>query len=96
MNSAIPNRNDPLQGIALDDRYAYILVEYNQKTMSVSKLRGLIELTGSQILEIQEFQPGQVRMKTVLFKLDTQDVREIILSLSNHPLQNVTGYNSKQ
>jgi hypothetical protein len=96
MNSANPDRQDLLQGIILDDRYAHILVEYDQEIILVSKLKELIETAGGQILETKEFHPEPVKNKAVLFKLNIQDVQKIMLCLSKYPLKNVTCYDSKQ
>ncbi len=81
--------------IQLDDRHAHVLIEYDPKITSLEELTKTIEITGTKVLQSTELQTGSTKNKSTLFKLDNQDVKEIILSLSKYPLIGVTGYNSK-
>jgi hypothetical protein len=81
--------------IQLDDRHAHILIEYDSKITSLEELTKTIELTGTKVLQTTELQTELTKSKSILFKLDKQDVKEIILNLSKYPLIGVTGYNSK-
>lgn len=96
MNSVNPEElKDLLRGITLDDEYAHILIEYDQGEISLDQLVESIEITGTQVLKTTELQVGPRGRKSILIKLDVQDVREAILNLSKYPLINVMGYNSK-
>lgn len=96
MSSTLPETPDGyLRDIHLDEGYAHIVIEYDQERVSFSELLETIEMTGTQVLETKELRPGPDQNRSILFKLDIQDVRDVMLSLSKHPLMNVTGYNSK-
>lgn len=96
MSSTLPETPDGyLRNIPLDEGYAYIVIEYDRERVSFSELFETIKMTGTQILETKELRAGTDRNRSILFKLDIQDVRDVMLSLSKHPLMNVTGYNSK-
>jgi hypothetical protein len=96
MNSTLPEiPDDHLRNIHLEEGYAYIVIEYDQQTVSFPELFETIELTGTRVLETKELRAGTDQNRSILFKLDIQDVRDVMLSLSKHPLMNVTGYNSK-
>lgn len=86
---------DLLRDITLNDMYAHIFIEYDQGKISLNQLIELIEINGTQVLEITELQVGPRGRKSILLKLDAQDVREVILNLSKYPLINLMGYNSK-
>jgi hypothetical protein len=81
--------------IQLDDQHAHILIKYDSKITSLEELIKTIELTGTKVLQITELQTKSPKNKSTLFKLESQDVKEIILNLSKYPLIGVTGYNSK-
>ncbi len=83
-----------LRDIPLEEGYAHIVIEYDQERVSFSELFETIELTGTHVLETKELRAGPDQNRSILFKLDVQDVRDVMLSLSRHPLMNVTGYNS--
>jgi len=84
-----------LRDIPLDEDHAHIVIEYDHERVSFSELFETIEMTGTHVLETKELRAGRDRNRLILFKLDVQDVRDVMLSLSKHPLRNVTGYNSK-
>jgi hypothetical protein len=84
-----------IRDIPLEEGYAHIVIEYDQERVSFSELLETIKSTGTQVLETKELRAGPDQNRSVLFKLDIQDVRDVMLSLSKHPLMNVTGYNSK-
>ncbi len=88
--------NGLFRDIPLDDGYAHVLIEYDQESISLPQLRETIELTGVRVIETQDLLGGPERGRLVLFKLNIEDVREVMLSLSKYPLINVTGYNSKK
>ena len=96
MNSLNPEKQKGLfRDIPLDDGYAHVLIEYDRERVSLLNLLEVIEMTGARVIETRDLPPRQERNRVILFKLDVQDVREVILSLSKFPLINVTGYNSK-
>jgi hypothetical protein len=87
--------SDPIGNIPLDDEHAHILVEYYENAISLRLLIETIEISGAEILEtipLRE-EPGGPRL--VLFKLDVEDARNVVISLSKHPLANLKGYNAK-
>lgn len=87
--------NDPIRNIPLDDEYAYIFVEHDQSAIPVHRLIEKIEMTGAKIIDSIPIREGRGGNRFVLFKLNIQDVREIVLDLSSLPLIRVQGYNSK-
>ena len=96
MSSILPETPEGhFRNIPLDEGYAHIVIEYDQDRVSFSELLETIRMTGTQVLETQELRAGPDQNRSILFKLDIQDVRDVMLSLSKHPLMNVTGYNSK-
>ena len=96
MKSANPETlESDLEEILLDDEHAHILIEYDQEVISLPLLIETIKMNGAQILETIPLREEMKRRKSILFKLNVQDVREIILHLSIHPLFKVKGYNSK-
>jgi hypothetical protein len=82
--------------IPLDDGYAHLLIEYDPESVSLPRLQETIELAGVRVIEAQDLSGGREKGRLVLFKLNVEDVREVILSLSKYPLISVTGYNSKK
>ncbi len=96
MSSLNPEEQKVLfRDIPLDDGYAHVLIEYDRESVSFPNLLETIELTGARVIETRDLRPGRERNRVILLKLDIEDVREVILSLSKYPLMNVTGYNSK-
>jgi hypothetical protein len=95
MKSANPEEfNGILQDIPLDDEHAHILVEYSHDVISLQTLIKTIEMNGTRILNSFPLRESK-RNKSILFKLDIQDVREVILDLSNLSLIKLKGCNSK-
>ncbi len=96
MNSANREESDDLlKDVTLDDGYAHVLVQYDPGEISILQLKETIEGSGTRILESAELQINGGRYKSILFKLDVQDVREAILNLSKYHLVKVAGYSSK-
>ena len=89
-------RKPLFRDIPLEEGYACVLIEYDRETISLTKLRETIELTGTRVIETRDLPEAREENRLVLFKLNAEDVREVVLSLSKHPLINVTGYNSKK
>ncbi len=89
-------RKPLFRDIPLEEGHACVLIEYDRKSISLTKLRETIELTGTLVIEARDLSGGREKNSLVLFKLNAEDVREVVLSLSKHPLINVTGYNSKK
>jgi hypothetical protein len=86
----------PFRDIPLDGGYAHLLIEYDRESVSLPTLQETIELAGVRVIETQDFSGGREKGRLVLFTINVEDVREVILSLSKYPLINVTGYNSKK
>jgi len=84
-----------LKRVSLDDRHAYIYIEYDQNVVSLDCLIKTIETAGEKVLEITDFRKEPEGNKIIVIKLGTQDVRNAILNLSSHPLIRVEGCNSK-
>ncbi len=82
--------------VSLDDGYAHVLIEYDRESVPLTELREAIESTGTRVIETRDLPGGLEKSRVVLFRLDVEDVREVILSLSKYPLIHVTGYNSKK
>ncbi len=89
-------RKPLFRDIPLEEGYACVLIEYDRESISLIKLRETIELTGTLVIETRDLPGGREENSLVLFKLNAEDVREVILSLSKYPLIHVTGYNSKK
>lgn len=96
MNSANPETlKDPIQDIPLDDEHAHIFVEYDENVTSLRLLIETIEISGAEILETIPLRKEPGGPRSVLFKLDAEDVRDAVISLSKHSLANLRGYNAK-
>jgi hypothetical protein len=93
MKSATPKKNDLLKDVPLDDKYSHIFVEYNSQVASLNSLKETIEMTGAQILDTTILREEPAGNKSILIKLDIQDVREVILSLLKYNLIRIEGYN---
>jgi len=95
MNSADPEPvNDLAQDIHLDEEHGHILIEYDQGMISFNRLKEAIEMAGAKILDSISRKESKGN-QSVLFRLNIQDVREIVFNLSTLPLIKVGGYNSK-
>ena len=96
MKSSAPEEiNDPLKDINVDDEYSYVFVEYDHSEVSFNSIIETIHLIGAHILDSIILREEPRGTKSILFKLDVQDVREVILNLSKHKLLTIKGYNSK-
>ena len=84
-----------LENVSLDDEYAYIFIEYDQRVISLHCLTEKIEIAGAKILEIITLKEEPEGNKSILFRLDIQETREVILNLLNHGFIKIKGYNPK-
>ena len=87
--------DDLLKDVTLDDGYAHVLVQYDPGEISIPQLKETIEGAGTRVLESVDLRFNVGRYKSILFKLDAQDVRETVLNLSKFHLAKVAGYSSK-
>ena len=85
----------PFGDALLDDEYSHVFVEYDQDSMPLSRMIETIEITGARIVNTVIVRDEPKWKKAVLFKLDSQDVRDIILNLSKYPLIRIKGYNAR-
>ena len=92
MNAGRPHELDDF----LDDcQHSHIFVEYDQNVISQQGLTEAIELTGTKIVKAVSFPAEQNGNRYALFRLNIQDVREVVLSLLDCPLIAIKGYNAK-
>lgn len=86
---------DIVDDFRLQDGCAHILIEWDPKALSPNQLVKAMEMSGAHILEtisIEEKPEG----KSMLFKVDINDIREVVLALAKYPLKKIKGYNSKR
>ena len=96
MKSAnLEGADNSVKDVPLSDEGAHILIEYDQSEISLHCLTETIEMAGVKILEIITLREEPEGKKSILIKLGTREVRNVILNLSKHPLIRVKGYNSK-
>lgn len=95
MNSAdLEKLKDELEEIPLDDEHGHIFIEYNKDLISLQTLIKTVEMTGARILKSFSLEQRK-NHQAVLFRLNVQDVRGVVLSLSNLSFIKVKGYNPK-
>jgi hypothetical protein len=78
----------------LDGGYAYLFIRYDQSVVSLEHIRYTVGEAGVAILDVFVVSKGPGREQSVLLKLDSQDVREIVLRMAKHKLIAVEGYNA--
>jgi hypothetical protein len=93
MKSPVSENDDLLKDMLMDEKHGYIFIEYNQQITSLDNLIETVKMTRAQILDTRILQEKPSGEKSILIKLDIQDVREVILNLLKYQLIKIKGYN---
>ena len=88
--------SDFYHNLPLDDEHCHILIDFDEKVVTFHRLKETIEMTGAAILEIITLREDPEGNKSILIRLETQDVRNVVLTVSKFPLNRIQGYNSKK
>lgn len=86
---------DLSKDISVNDEYSHIVVKYDESLLHFNQLVRAIETARAQILDTIVLEEEPSGKRTILIKLDVEDVREVIFNLLKHELIKLEGYNSK-
>ena len=84
-----------VDNLPLDDEHAHILMEFDQRVIPLRCLTETIEMAGATILEIITLSGEPEGNKSILVRLESQDVRNAVSNLARHPLIRLEGFNPK-
>lgn len=79
--------------IRIDKNYSQILLACNETDKALEKAIKLIEESGVGILKVEILSPVENPSKFVLIQLKTEDMRNIVLRLTEEGFTGIEGYN---
>lgn len=80
--------------IRIDKNYSQILLACNETDKALEKAIKLIEESGVGILKVEILSPVENPSKFVLIQLKTEDMRDIVLRLTEEGFTGIKGYNA--
>ena len=75
--------------VKLDEKHAQVLLEVDFVTNTIGRAKQIIEELGVHIFKIEKLSP-----QCVLLKLDIDDMREVVLKLTENGFLKISGYNA--
>lgn len=82
------------ENLQKDIHHSQILFQFDEGERSLDKAKKIIKNSGVDIVDTKIFDFPEDSITFALFKLDTDDMREIALVLSEHGYAPIKGYNA--